>query len=94
MKYFLVILIAVFALQSVAAGVTFLKKLELENYYDNNILRLSEADLELFEAGTAQEKFELESSDDVVTSAQLDLGIKHSFAMGHTQINRIGGKLQ
>jgi hypothetical protein len=72
-----------------AAEVSFLKKIELENYYDNNILRLSETDLDLFEAGSEAEKFEAQSSDDLVTAALLDLGIKHYFAGGHTQINRV-----
>lgn len=88
MRYFLLICLLLVAFHAVA-DITFLKKIELENYYDNNILRLSEQNLDDFEAGTESEKFEIESSDDLITSAQLDLGIKHYFAGGHTQINRL-----
>jgi hypothetical protein len=89
MKHLLIFIIILFSIQSAAGEIIFLKKFQLENYYDNNILRLSDTDLDLFESGTATEKFELDSTDDLVTSAQLDLGIKHYFAMGHTQINKV-----
>jgi len=72
-----------------AEEISFIKKFEIKNYYDNNILKLSENTLDEFEQGSNPEKFKLKSADDLVTSLKLDLGIKHFFAMGHTQINKI-----
>jgi len=70
------------------SGVTFMQQFEIKNYYDNNILKLSDGTLGEFEQGGNSQKFELESSDDLITALKMDLGIKHYYFQGHTQILR------
>jgi len=64
----------------------------LESNYHSNILNLSQNDLNRFESGNELDKFLLETSDDLITSAKLELNLKHRLLAGHTQINRIAVK--
>ena len=89
MKKYQILIIFLIMIYLLPAEISFIKRIEIENYYDDNILKLSDSTLEVFESGTNSDKFRLQSSDDMISSFKLDLGIKHLFAMGHTQINRI-----
>jgi hypothetical protein len=89
MKKILTFILVLITINTTAQNLSFLKRFEIENYYDNNILRLSDKTLKEYESGSNPDKFRLKSSDDLITAFRLDLGIKHNFPLGHTQINKI-----
>ena len=71
-----------------ARGMEFFSNTELETTYTNNALKLSNYDLKRFEDGN-ENKFKLETSDDLIISQRLEIGLKHHLFAGHTQIGRI-----
>jgi hypothetical protein len=90
-KYFILIIIIV-AGSLVAQTFNFYSNIILETKYNSNILSLSQSDLNRFERGNEPDKFSLETSDDLITSAKVELNLKHRLMAGHTQINRIAVK--
>ncbi|MEA2095094.1 MAG: hypothetical protein U9P73_00175 [Candidatus Cloacimonadota bacterium] len=90
-KYF--ILIIIIASGSLAAqNFNFYSNITLETKYKSNILSLSQSDLNRFESGNEPDKFSLETSDDLITSAKVELNLKHRLMAGHTQINKVAIK--
>lgn len=71
-----------------AKGVEFFADAELETTYTNNVLKLSQHDLNRFDAGN-DSKFKLETADDLIFSQRLEIGFKHYQFAGHTQIDKI-----
>ncbi len=92
MKKYLFILIIVITSSLVAQNFSFSPSITIETKYNSNILNLSQSDLDRFETGNEPDKFSLETSDDLITSAKVELSLKHRFIAGHTQINRIAIK--
>ena len=92
MKRYLILLIIIFTSLLAAQNFTFYSDIALETKYNNNILNLSQNDLDRFESGSEPDKFSLETSDDLITSAKLELNLKHQLMAGHTQINKIAIK--
>ncbi|MDO9576682.1 MAG: hypothetical protein Q7J16_02225 [Candidatus Cloacimonadales bacterium] len=72
-----------------AKGIDFFANAELETIYTNNVLQLSNHDLDRFETGNETNKFHLETSDDLIFSQKLEIGMKHYLFAGHTQIDKI-----
>ena len=69
-----------------SANADFIKNLKLTSIYNSNILKYSEDDLEDFKNFGKNDKFEIETSDDLIISPELNLGIKHRLFAGHTQV--------
>ena len=65
-------------------GTGFNFKLNVNNFYDENILLLSDQDLDSFSKGQNLEKLRLHSTDDWITNIALRLNYKH-YLYGHTQ---------
>ena len=87
-KIKLIILFSLLAISLAAKGIEYFTTAELETTYINNVLKLSQHDLDRFDAGN-ESKFKLETSDDLIFSQQLEFGLKHYLAAGHTQIDKI-----
>lgn len=62
---------------------------DLEITYTNNVLKLSDHDLNRFESGEEIDKFELETTDDLIFSALIKVGFKNYLIGGHTQRNEL-----
>ncbi len=71
-----------------AQNSNFYSDITFETTYKKNVLKLSQSDLDRFESGNETDKFHLETSDDLITSAKVGLNLKHRILAGHTQINR------
>jgi hypothetical protein len=87
-KIYNIILLSLIVISLSAKGVEFFADTELETTYTNNVLKLSQHDLDRFDAGN-ESKFKLETSDDLIFSQKLEIGLKHHFLARHTQINKI-----
>ncbi|HPR18868.1 MAG TPA: hypothetical protein PLD62_11545 [Candidatus Cloacimonadota bacterium] len=70
-------------------GLYFDYDFSLETTYDSNVLKLSDHDLDRFEAGNDGEKFDLETTDDLIFSPLLRLEGKNYWISGHTQKHEI-----
>ncbi len=70
-------------------NISLLNKIEIENHYDSNIIKLSSKSIDDFKHSVNPAKFHINSVDDIVTSVRYELGIKHRLITGHTQIDRI-----
>jgi len=92
MKRYIIIILILLTTSLVAKNLTFNPSISVETTYNSNILSLSENDLNRFESGNEPDKFLLETSDDLITSAKVELNLKHRFLAGHTQINRFAVK--
>ncbi len=92
MKKYLFLFIMIFASSLAAQNFIFYPNITLETKYNSNILNLSQSDLDRFESGNEPDKFSLETSDDLITSAKVELNLKHKLMAGHTQINRVAIK--
>ena len=87
MKQSITIILLVIILNSLAAkSPSFFSDLSLRSTYSNNILKLSEYDLDKFDEGDDSGKFKLETTDDLIISPKLEIGWKNYFLAGHTQI--------
>lgn len=75
-----------------AYSLSILSNFTFDTYYNSNILRLSEENIEEFKHGEKPEKYHINSADDIVTEMQGEFGIKHTYLTGHTQIDRISLK--
>ncbi|MDP8201463.1 MAG: hypothetical protein P9M11_04920 [Candidatus Tenebribacter burtonii] len=89
MKNYLILFVIIYAISLTAQNFTFYSDITVETKYNSNILNLSQSDLDRFESGIEPNKFSLETSDDMITSAKVVLNLKHRLMAGHTQINRI-----
>lgn len=89
MKKYLFLCIVIIAGSLAAQNFIFYPNITLETKYNSNILNLSQSDLDRFESGNEPDKFSLETSDDLITSAKVELNLKHRLMAGHTQINRV-----
>ena len=69
--------------------VSFNNKIGIANYYNSNILKLSEENIEEFKNNEKPDKYHIKSVDDIVTSFRCELALKHYFLAGHTQIDKI-----
>jgi len=76
-------------LSASAAEAKFVGRFEFDTYYHSNIFKYSDTDLDLFEANTKPEKFDLNSTDDQVIGLGGSIGVKHDFVFKHTQYDRI-----
>ena len=92
MKKYLIFIIIISANILVAQNINFSSNIRLETDYNSNILSLSQNDLDRFENGNEPDKFLLETSDDLITSAKIELNLKHRLFAGHTQINKVAVK--
>jgi len=92
MKKYIIIILILLTTSLVAKNFTFNPGISVETTYNSNILSLSENDLKRFESGNEPDKFLLETSDDLITSAKVELNLKHKLLAGHTQINRFAVK--
>ena len=92
MKKYLILLMFIITSLLAAQNFTFHSDLTLETKYNNNVLNLSQNDLDRFNSRNELDKFLLETSDDLITSAKLEFNLKHRLMAGHTQINRIAIK--
>jgi len=88
MKKKLIFLVIIFTSLLAAQNSKFYSNITLDSKYNNNVLRLSQSDLDRYESGYETDKFHLETSDDLITSLKVGLNLKHRIFAGHTQINR------
>lgn len=58
-----------------------------ETTYSDNVLKLSNHDLNRFNTGNDQQKFKLKTTDDLIMSVFLKIGFKNKLLTGHTQKN-------
>ena len=74
--------------QILAEPFSFISKVKVESFYNNNIYKLSENDLTSFDNNTNQDRFEdnIETTDDLITSLYANVGIKHKIVFNHLQI--------
>ena len=89
MRKYLFLFIIIIVSSLAAQNFIFYPNITLETKYNSNILNLSQSDLDRFESGNEPDKFSLETSDDLITSAKVELNLKHKLMAGHTQINRV-----
>lgn len=92
MRKSLIVIFILIVISLQAKSFNFYPGISLESGYNSNILSLSENDLQRFESGEEPDKFKIETSDDMVVAAKLNLNFKHYLMAGHTQINTIGIK--
>ncbi len=59
--------------------------LSLEAVYSNNVLKLSDHDLQRFQNNLNEDKFKLKTTDDLINSARLRFEIKNYWVYRHTQ---------
>ncbi len=52
--------------------------------YDENIIRYSDADLDLYDADAGTEKFDIESQDDWIIKSQIETRLKGNFIADHS----------
>jgi len=88
-KINITILIIIIAMILSAKSATFFVETELETNYTNNVLKLSDHDLDRFDTGNETRKFHIETSDDLIISQKLEFGMKHYLIANHTQIDKI-----
>ncbi|MBL7108272.1 MAG: hypothetical protein ISS38_03145 [Candidatus Cloacimonetes bacterium] len=69
--------------------ISYRNKIEIKNYYNSNIINLSESQLTEFFNSENQEKYHIKTADDFITSLKYEFRIKHSFPFGHTQIDKL-----
>ena len=69
--------------------ISFFGKIDVKNYYCNNILKLSSHDISRFKDGNETDKFKIDTVDVFITSAKCGLGIRHKAVAGHTQIDQL-----
>ncbi len=92
MKKYLFLFMIIIASSLAAKNFLFYADISLKTSYNSNILSLSQNDLDRFVSGKELDKFSLKTSDDLITSAKVELNLKHRIMAGHTQINRIAIK--
>lgn len=88
-KNYFLLLILIFCSCLYSQPFLYFSKIEVENTYNSNVLKLSSNDIATFKDGENPEKFKIDTIDDFITSARCEFGVKHSFFTGHTQINKI-----
>jgi len=83
-----VILISGHALSAQEFDYSLYNKIDIRTYFDSNVLNLSAKDIDEFLSGQDPDKYHLKSVDDIVSSFDIEVGFKHNFMMGHTQISK------
>ena len=68
---------------------SFNNKIEISSYYNSNILKLSEENIDEFKNNEKPDKYHIKSVDDIVTSFRCELALKHYIVAGHTQVDKI-----
>lgn len=68
---------------------SFNNKIEIVNYYNSNILKISSENINKFKGNSNPDKYHIKSIDDFVTSLRCELSFKHKLTFGHTQIDKI-----
>ena len=86
MRYIAFLLLFVSSSVWALTPISFLK---INNYYDSNVVRLSDKLLDDFALGDYGDKFKIKTSDDMVTSIALAIGLKNRFPKKHTQIFKL-----
>lgn len=87
MKRFLIIVIALLVhLVSMAASLQLESEFDLDLSYSNNILNLSEDDIDEFENNEKPDKYQIETLDDLITNFRYKLKAKNYWLGGHTQV--------
>ncbi|MBN2460273.1 MAG: hypothetical protein JXB60_01590 [Candidatus Cloacimonetes bacterium] len=79
------LLLFLFSLSALAGKVYLTTAVQLETRYDDNVLQLSEYHLREFGNNTNPDRYRIESSDDYISTARLELALKHYLLGGHTQ---------
>lgn len=92
MRKIIILLVILISISLTAENIIFYPDLIIDSYYNSNILDLSKNDLDRFDSGTEPDKFSIKTTDDLITSAKIELNFKHHFVAGHTQINKIAVK--
>ncbi len=82
------VLISVQILSAQGFDYSLYNKIDIRTYYDSNVLNLSSKDINEFLSGQDPDKYHIKSVDDMVSSFDIELGFKHNFVMGHTQISK------
>ncbi len=86
MKKILICLVLIFVSASIwSSEFSFSSRITAENYYNSNILKLSESDISAFKNSENLDKFEIKSIDDFITSVKWYFNLKSRF-LNHTQI--------
>lgn len=67
-------------------GISFYHKIDLNSIYHSNILKYSKGDIDEFTNSLKPEKYYIKSIDDLYFSIKGEMGIKHRYFAGHTQI--------
>ena len=78
------IIILIFSLLQ-CSELPFNSRISAENFYNSNILKLSESDISAFKNSENPDKFEIKSIDDFITSVKWYFNLKSRF-FKHTQI--------
>jgi len=91
MKKIVLILLVITAGMLFAKGIKTGVNLGIDNYYTDNVLKLSDYDLDRFESGEHKDKFALETSDDFITSMKLGFWGKYK-VFKHTNQTSFGFK--
>jgi len=71
---------------------SFISKMNIETFYNDNIYKLSDNDLSSFENNNNPDRFNdnnIETSDDLITSLYATVGIKHKLLLNHLQIVKV-----
>jgi len=67
---------------------------EMKNYYNDNILHLSESDKNSFKDNLKLDKFHIHSLDDIITSVKSEIVFKHKYFYNHTQKIKLSQKYE
>ncbi|NQV17548.1 MAG: hypothetical protein HQ534_03290 [Armatimonadetes bacterium] len=86
MKKILICFVLIFVSASIwSSEFSFSSSITAENFYNSNILKLSESDISAFKNSENPDKFEIKSIDDFITSVKWYFNLKSRF-FKHTQI--------
>ena len=82
------VLMSAYTLSAQEFDYSLYNKIDIRTYFDSNVLNLSAKDIDEFLSGQDPDKYHLKSVDDIVSSFDIEVGFKHNFMMGHTQISK------
>lgn len=86
MKKILICFALIFVYASIwSSEISFSSRITAENFYNSNIIKLSESDIYTFKNSENPDKFEIKSIDDFITSVKWYFNLKSMF-FKHTQI--------
>lgn len=94
MKKLISILVLSFCIAfSITLHTEMINDIEISNYYDSNILNLSDHTLDEFSNGLNLQKFRLDTTDDFISAVSFTLGTKHKI-FNHTQLHKLYFKFE